>query len=281
MRTASFGASSTQVPLVGQGTWNIEQSRERDAIAALRAGINAGMTHLDTAEMYGSGQAERLIGRAIQGESRDALFLVSKVLPQNASREGTIRACDRTLRRMNTNYLDVYLLHWRGGSRLEETFEAFDRLKADGKIRAYGVSNFDVDDLEEALSIAGPGQITCNQVLYHLKKRSIEHAVIPFCLRHRIAVVAYSPFGSGNFPSLRRGGGKILQAIAERRSVSPYQVTLAFLIQKGGVFTIPKAAELNHVAENAAAADLMLTGSEIEEIDRAFPLGGDRRLPLL
>lgn len=279
MRSAPFGSTGVDVPVVGQGTWYLELARERDAVASLRAGIDAGSTHIDTAEMYGSGRVERIVGRAIEGR-RDAVFLVSKVLPSNASYENAISACERTLGRLGTDRLDAYLLHWRGRVPLEETFRAFEKLSADGKIGAYGVSNFDVDDLEDAVATAPKGAIACNQVLYHLCERSIEHAVLPWCRARGIAVVAYSPFGSGRFPSPRSEGGRVLAAAAQRHGASPYQVALAFLTRQGA-FAIPKAAVTAHVLDNVAAAELQLADREIEEIDAAFPPGRPRPLAML
>jgi diketogulonate reductase-like aldo/keto reductase len=277
MRAASFGPTGIAVSIVGQGTWNIEQTSERSAVAALQAGIAAGMTHIDTAELYGEGRAERIVGRAIAGR-RDEVFVVSKVLPTNASYRGTLAACERTLAHLGTDYLDVYLLHWRGSFPLEETFRAFEELKKTGKIKAYGVSNFDVDDLEEALAITGPGRIACNQVLYHLAERSIEHTVIPWCGKHGVAVVAYSPFGSGRFPSATSAGGKLLARIAGQRGISAYQVALAFLIEQGRAFAIPKGVRLEHVRENAAAGDLELDAAERRALDAAFPAKRRSRL---
>lgn len=280
MRHAPFGRLRVEVPVIGQGTWNIERADERKAVNALEAGIEAGMTHIDTAELYGSGRAERLVARAVKGR-RDRLFLVSKVLPSNASYDGTIAACERTLARLGTDHLDVYLLHWRGSVPLEETLRAFEALEAAGKIRAYGVSNFDVEDLEEGLAIAGAGRIACNQVLYHLAERSIEHGVIPWCRAHGVAVVAYSPFGSGSFPALNRGGGKALASLAQRRGISAYQAALAFLVQKGGAFAIPKAANAAHAVENARAGGIVLTEGELQELDAAFPAKRRRRLAMI
>jgi diketogulonate reductase-like aldo/keto reductase len=277
MRAASFGPTGIAVSIVGQGTWNIEQTSERSAVAALQAGIAAGMTHIDTAELYGEGRAERIVGRAIAGR-RDEVFVVSKVLPTNASYRGTLAACERSLAHLGTDYLDVYLLHWRGSFPLEETFRAFEELKKTGKIKAYGVSNFDVDDLEEALAITGPGRIACNQVLYHLAERSIEHTVIPWCGKHGVAVVAYSPFGSGRFPSATSAGGKLLARIAGERGISAYQVALAFLIEQGRAFAIPKGVRLEHVRENAAAGDLELDAAERRALDAAFPAKRRSRL---
>jgi len=280
MRSVRFGALGEQVALVGQGTWNMEGDREADAIAALRAGLDAGMTHIDTAELYGNGRVEAIVGRAIEGR-RDEVFLVSKVLPSNASHAATIRACERSLKQLGTDRLDVYLLHWRGSTPLEETFAAFDELIDAGKIRAFGVSNFDTDDIDEAIAITGPGRIVCNQVLYHLEQRGIEHTLIPQCIEHDIAVVAYSPFGSGRFPRKSSPGGKVLAQIAGRHDATPHRVALAFLIQTAGVLPIPKAAQAAHVLDNAAAAALTLSGSDLAAIDAAFPRGSKRRLGMI
>jgi diketogulonate reductase-like aldo/keto reductase len=280
MKTAPFGPARIELPVIGQGTWDLERTSERQAIAVLQTGLDAGMIHIDTAEMYGSGRVERIVGHAIQGR-RDEVFLVSKVLPVNASYKDTIVACDRSLKQLGTDYLDVYLLHWRGNIPLMETFSAFEQLKANGKIKSYGVSNFDVNDLEEAIAITGEDRIVCNQVLYHLTERSIEHAVIPCCRRHDVAMVAYSPFGSGSFPSPRSAGGRVLAAIAKKRRVSTHQIALAFLVQQSGVFAIPKTADKAHVLDNAAAGDLELTASEINEIAAAFPVKHRRDLPML
>src|SRR5215475_28798 len=208
MRLHTFGSAGTNVPVIGQGTWYIDSGDRKTAIAALRRGIECGMTHIDTAEMYGD--AELVIAEAIAGQ-RDKLFLVSKVLPSNASRRGTIAAWERSLKRLKVDSLDCYLLHWRGSYPLADTVAAFEELKLTGKIRSWGVSNFDTDDLDEILDVAGEGKIACNQVLYHLKERAIEHAVTPWCARHGVAVVAYSPFGHNDFPSLQSKGGELLQ----------------------------------------------------------------------
>src|SRR5262245_47379528 len=237
------------------------------------------MTHIDTAEMYGD--AELVIADAIAGK-RDGLFLVSKVLPSNASRRGTITACERSLKRLKTDYLDCYLLHWRGSCPLADTVAAFEELIAAGKIRSWGVSNFDTDDLDELLSVSGKGKIACNQVLYHLQERAIEHAVIPWCEKHGVAVVAYSPFGHNDFPSPRSKSGEVLAAIADRHRATPRQVALSFLARAPGVFPIPKAASAEHAAENAAAGELTLSAGEISAIDNAFPRGPKPRgLPML
>lgn len=272
MRSASFGPTGREVARVGQGTWHLEMADRTQAIAALRRGLDLGLTHIDTAEMYGSGAAEALVGEVIAGR-RDEVFLVSKVLPSNASRKGTIAACERTLRALRTDRLDCYLLHWRGGHPLAETFAAFDRLQQDGKIASWGVSNFDEDDLQEALELVGEGRIACNQVLYHLQERAIEHAVIPWCRRHDVAVVAYSPFGHDEFPRAGSAGAQVLTEIASAHAATPRQVALAFLLREAGVFAIPKAARTAHVEDNAGAADLDLSEDELARIERAFPRG--------
>jgi diketogulonate reductase-like aldo/keto reductase len=279
MRQQPFGKGGPQVSLIGQGTWYLDHGDRKRAIAALQRGIEEGMTHIDTAEMYGD--AELVIADAIAGK-RDGLFLVSKVLPSNASRRGTITACERSLKRLKTDHLDCYLLHWRGSYPLEDTVAAFEELIVAGKIRSWGVSNFDTDDLDELLSVSGKGNIACNQVLYHLQERAIEHAVIPWCEKHGVAVVAYSPFGHDDFPSPRSKGGEVLAAIADSHEATPRQVALSFLARAPGVFPIPKASSAEHAAENAAAADLTLSASEISAIDKAFPRGPKPRgLPML
>jgi diketogulonate reductase-like aldo/keto reductase len=259
----------------------MERDDHAGAVAALRAGLDAGMTHVDTAEMYGNGRVEELVGAAIAGR-REEVFLVSKVLPKNASYKGVLRACEASLRRLGTDHLDVYLLHWRSHHPLEGTIEAFEKLVADGKVGAWGVSNFDVDDLEEAAAIAGPGRVACNQVLYHLGERAIEHAVVPWCREHEVAVVAYSPLGSGRFPAAGTSGGRVLAEIAAARNATPYQVALRFVVREPGTFAIPKAARADHALENARAASLELTGAELERIGRAFPRGRlPRELPVI
>ena len=279
MRTKKFGTDGPDVSVIGQGTWYIDRGDRKAAIAALRRGIELGITHIDTAEMYGD--AEPIIADAIEG-MREKLFLVSKVLPSNASRRGTITACERSLKRLKTDHLDCYLLHWRGSYPLEDTVAAFEELVASGKIRCWGVSNFDSDDLGELLDVAGEGRIACNQVLYHLKERAIEHAVVPWCEQHGVAVVAYSPFGHDDFPSPKSKGGEVLQTIAEAHDATARQVALSFLSRKALSFAIPKASSAQHAAENAAAGDLVLDDREIAAIDQAFPRGPKPRgLPML
>jgi diketogulonate reductase-like aldo/keto reductase len=279
MKQQPFGPTNRQVPMIGQGTWYIDCGDRKDAVAALRRGLDLGMTHIDTAEMYGD--AELVVAEAIAGR-RDGVFLVSKVLPSNASRRGTITACERSLARLKTDRLDCYLLHWRGSYPLAETVAAFEQLVDAGKIRSWGVSNFDHGDLDEMLAVAGPGRIACNQVLYHLRERAIEHAVIPWCAQHDVAVVAYSPFGHHDFPQPHGKPGELLQAIANTHGASPRQIALAFLTRRPSVFAIPKAATSEHAADNAAAGGLTLNEAEIAALDQAFPRGPKPRgLPML
>jgi len=276
-----FGPLQREVGVMGQGTWYVEEGDPASAIAALRRGIDLGMNHIDTAEMYGAGAAETMVGDAIAGR-RDDVFLVSKVLPQNASRHGTKIACERSLARLKTGWLDCYLLHWRGSHPLEETFAAFGTLREEGKILSWGVSNFDVPDLEEAWRIAGDSRIVCNQVLYHLQQRAIEHAVLPWCEQHRLAVTAYSPLGHGDFPGRQTPGGRLLAEIAQAHGATARQIALAFLMRWPSVFPIPKASTVEHVEENAGAADITLSQAEIARIDAAFPRGPrPHRLPTI
>ena len=278
MRQQTFGMGG-DVPVIGQGTWYIDRGDRAAAVAALRHGLDLGMAHLDTAEMYGD--AEPVVAEAIEGR-RDEVFLVSKVLPSNASKRGTIAACERSLLRLNTDRLDCYLLHWRGQTPLADTVAAFEQLKAAGKILSWGVSNFDAGDLAELLRIAGRGNIACNQVLYHLQERAIEHRVIPWCEKNGVAVVAYSPFGHNDFPAPRSPGGQVLQQIADAHQASPRQVALAFLTRRPALFAIPKASSAVHAADNAAAGSLVLDERELDSIDRAFPLGREpSSLPML
>ncbi len=279
MRHHPFGTDGPQVSVIGQGTWYIDHGDRATAVAALRRGIDLGMTHIDTAEMYGD--AEPVVAEAMAGR-RDDVFLVSKVLPGNASRRGTIAACERSLKRLKTDRLDCYLLHWRGSIPLAETVAAFEELAGAGKIRSWGVSNFDADDLEEMLDVAGEGKVACNQVLYHLQERAIEHAVIPWCEAHGTAVVAYSPYGHNDFPSPRSKSGQVLLQIAQAHRATARQVALAFLTRRPSLFAIPKAATPGHAADNAAAGNLTLSGDEIASLDNAFPRGSKPRgLPML
>lgn len=281
-QTRLFGSTGRHVAVVGQGSWRTDAANFSDAVTAMRRGLDLGLTHVDTAEMYGSGAAEKVIGEAILGR-RDEVFLVSKVLPNNASRSGTIAACERSLERLRTDRLDCYLLHWRGGQKLEVTIAAFEHLMRQGKILSWGVSNFDVPDLDEVRALAGSGHPACNQVLYHLEERAIEHAVLPWCEEHGTAVVAYTPFGER--PSAfnpDQPGGRVLHEIAAAHGATARQVALAFLLRYPHTFTIPKAANLAHISENAGALTLRLTDHDVARIDAAFPRGKPRRgLPMI
>lgn len=267
MQTRPFGALG-EVPEIGIGTWNMERDDRPAAIAAIRRAVELGMTHVDTAEMYGNGDVETLVGEAIAGQ-RDRVFLVSKVLPSNASYDGTIAACEASLARLGTDRLDCYLLHWRGRFPLAETVRAFEKLHAQGKIRGWGVSNFDETDLAEL-----PGTPACNQVLYHLGDRTIEHRVIPWCQQHGVAVVAYSPFGSrGGFPR-----SKPLEEVAKRLGATPREVALAFLI-RDGVLAIPKSSNVAHVDE--LAKRVSLDAAALATLETAFPRTPWKGLPSL
>ncbi len=271
MIAREFGTGFPSVPIIGQGTWNVPlrgQARD-EAIGALRDGVKLGMVHIDTAEMYGDGGAESLVGEAIAGLPREQLFLVSKVLPSNASYDGTIKACHASMQRMGVEYLDGYLLHWPGSFPIAETMRAFEYLVANGDIRALGVSNFSVPDLQEAQAALKRERIACNQVLYHLGERSVEAHEIPFCKEAGIATVAYTPFGRGEW----RGtpGARELEHIGKAHNVSAHAVILAFLTRDDLSFAIPKASNFAHVADNAAGGNFRLTDDEIAAIDRAFP----------
>jgi diketogulonate reductase-like aldo/keto reductase len=267
----TFGWTGVEVPVIGQGTWMIEGHRDAEAraIQTLRLGLDLGLTHIDTAEMYGSGRAEELTGEAIAGR-RDEVFLVSKVLPANASYEGTLRACRRSLKRLGTDRLDLYLLHWAGSHPIGETMRAMEKLAADGFIRYFGVSNFDLEELQEAQQSVSAGRIACNQVLYHLGDRGIERRLLPYCEAQQIAVVGYSPFGHSGFPGPNSLGGKALAEVAARHGATPRQVALKFLTRHPGVFTIPKTTRPERVRENAGI-DWELTPADLAAIDAAFP----------
>ena len=273
MELRPFGPARVPVARFGQGTWQMEQDNRAGAVAALRAGLELGMTHIDTAELYGSGDAETIVAEAIAGQ-RDKVFLVSKVLPTNATKKGTLRACEATLKRLKTDHLDCYLLHWPGSHPLEGTIDAFEALVRDGKIRSFGVSNFDEDELEEALELAGPGKIACNQVLYHLGERGIEHAVVPWCEAHQVSIVGYTPFGRSTFPP--PAGRAVIEGIAKQHGATVRQVALAFLTRKPGLFAIPKASSADHVRDNAGAANVELTPADLAALDGAFPVGKRR-----
>ncbi|SSC66396.1 aldo/keto reductase [Ciceribacter selenitireducens] len=259
--------SGTTVPALGLGTWQMGETKAsvRDEIDSLRLGLDLGMTLVDTAEMYGDGEAERIVGRALE-DRRDAAFLVSKVYPWNASRHGTIAACEASLQRLGTDRLDLYLLHWRGEHPLEDTVAGFEALRAAGKIGAWGVSNFDVADMEELLALPGGENCAVNQVLYNLSRRGIEHDLLPWCQAHAIPVMAYSPIEQGRLvhhPELIR--------VAKAYQATPAQVALAFLLERDGVIAIPKSANLARVRENRDAVDLDISDEDWSTLDAAFP----------
>jgi diketogulonate reductase-like aldo/keto reductase len=272
MTRKPFGWTAVPVPVIGQGTWRIEGSADagQRSIDALRAGIDLGLTHIDTAEMYGDGRAEEIAGKAIAGR-RDEVFLVSKVLPSNASYEGTLQACERSLRRLGTDRLDLYLLHWEGSYPIAETMRAMERLIDEGLIRFAGVSNFDVEQVRAAQAALRHHRLASNQVFYHLRERGIERKLIPYCQEQGIAVVAYTPFGRAKFPRPDSPGGLVLEGIAKQHGRTVRQVILNFLTRLDGVFTIPKAGNTEHTAENAGGAGWTLPAEDIAAIDRAFP----------
>lgn len=267
--------SGERVPVLGQGTWTMGESRRsrREEAEALRLGLDLGMTLIDTAEMYADGGAEEVVAEAIAGR-RDEVFLVSKVLPGNASRRGTIEACERSLRRLRTDRIDLYLLHWRGRHPLAETLEAFAELVRAGKIRYWGVSNFDTDDMEELTGLPGGAAVATNQVLYNLSRRGIEYDLLPWCRERRIPIMAYSPIEQGRILE-----NTVLRRVAARHGATPAQVALAWLLRQKDVMVIPKAGRPEHVRENRAALDLELTAEDLAELDRAFP-SPTRKVPL-
>lgn len=254
------------IPTYGLGTWYMgDHARTRaDEIAALRLGLDLGATLIDTAEMYGSGGAEEIVGEAIAGR-RDEIFIVSKVLPENATRRGTIAACERSLKRMGTDRIDLYLHHWRGSPPLEDTLEGLLALKRDGKIQHWGVSNYDTDDMEELEELGGDG-CASNQVLYNLTRRGIEYDLEPWCRERGIPIMAYSPIEQG-----RMLGHKALATVGARHNATPAQVALAWLLSRDGIVVIPKATKPEHVRENRAALDVKLTSEDFATLDQAFP----------
>ncbi len=264
--------SGRTMPVLGQGTWGMGEKRAQfDAeVAALTLGLDLGLALIDTAEMYGEGGAEAVVAEAIAGR-RDDVFLVSKVYPHNASRRGVVAACERSLKRLNTDRLDIYLLHWRGSVPLTETLEAFATLKQAGKILDYGVSNFDTDDMAEAVAIMDGAATATDQVLYNLTHRGIEWDLLPWCESRGIPVMAYSPFVSAPPALTRLLGTAALKAVATRHGVTPAQAALAWLLHQPGVVAIPKAVQPAHIRENCAAYDLALTPGDLAELDRAFP----------
>jgi diketogulonate reductase-like aldo/keto reductase len=267
--------NGSKVPVLGQGTWKMGEDRRRraDEVAALRLGIDLGMTLIDTAEMYASGGAEEVVREAMEGR-RDEVFLVSKVLPSNASRAGVVRACEQSLKRLGADYIELYLLHWRGSVPLAETVAAFETLKSQGKILGWGVSNFDMDDMEELASVPGGEFVQTNQVLYNLSSRGIDYDLLPQSARDGIPVMAYSPVGQGGLIRDRW-----LAEIGERHGVTAAQIALAWTLRHPHVIAIPKASSLDHVRDNRAAADIVLSAADLAELDRLFPPPG-RKQPL-
>jgi diketogulonate reductase-like aldo/keto reductase len=266
------------VPVLGQGTWHMAEDprRRQSEIAALRTGLDLGLTLIDTAEMYADGGAEELVGDAIAGR-RDDVFLVSKVLPEHATRRGTIAACERSLRRLRTDRLDLYLLHWRGDAPLEATLEGFTALLRAGMIRHWGVSNFDVRDMEELVRLPGGASVATDQVLYNLTRRGIEWDLLPWCRQRRIPIMAYSPIEQG-----RMLKHPVLRKVAGRHGATPAQVALAWLLRQDLMIAIPKAATPDHVRQNRAALDISLTDPDLVELDRTFPPpDGPRPLEML
>lgn len=259
--------SGRAMPVFGVGTWRMgESARVRsDEVKAVRAAIERGITLIDTAEMYGDGEAENIVADAM-GSQRDELFIVSKVLPSNASKRGTIAACERSLKRLKTDRIDIYLLHWRGGDPLSETVAAFRELKAAGKILDWGVSNFDIDDMRELAALDRKKECATNQVLHNLTRRGIEFDLVPFCRERGIPVMAYSPLEQA-----RMLGDATLKQVAQRHDASPAQVALAWLLRRPGIVTIPKATSLKHLDENIAALDLKLTAEDLKALDARFP----------
>ncbi|MFE7844845.1 aldo/keto reductase [Microbacterium sp. NPDC057407] len=279
MERRAFGPLPRDVPIIGQGTWYIDDAHRPTAVAALRHGLDLGMTHVDTAEMYGD--AEIVVGEAIAGR-RDEVFLVSKVVPGNASRGGTIAACERSLSRLRTDRLDSYLLHWPGSHPLEETFAGFEELREQGKILSWGGEQLRCCGPPGCPGRRGRRADRVQPGLYNLGERAIEHAVLPWCGEHDVAVVAYSPFGHGDFPGPGTRGGRVLEEIAANHGATARQVALRFLVRHPAVFAIPKASRPEHAGENADAGTLELTRAELRRIDEAFPLGPrPRRLPML
>jgi diketogulonate reductase-like aldo/keto reductase len=271
MKERNFGSPGKTLPLIGQGSWQFSGNKAalEETKNAIRAGIANGMTHIDTAEMYGD--SELIIADAIKGLPRDELFIVSKVLPSHATFQGTIKACDNSLKRLAVDYLDCYLLHWRGNHPLADTMAALEKLIDDGKIRSLGVSNFDEEDLKEAEQLLKKHKIACNQVLYNLEHRGIERKLIPLCQQNEIALVGYTPFGQNRIPDESNPKGKVLAQIGKRHNASIRQIILAFLVRLDNTFAIPKASKTAHTLENAKAGDIELSSEDIAEIDRAFP----------
>ncbi|HEV2836034.1 MAG TPA: aldo/keto reductase [Pyrinomonadaceae bacterium] len=273
--------SQQPMPVLGMGTWRMgeDRSKRRAEIAALRLGLDLGMNLIDTAEMYGEGGAEEVVGEAIKDRNRNDVFIVSKVYPHNATRRGAVEACARSLRRLKTDYLDLYLLHWRGDVPLIETLQAFQQLKDTGQIRDYGVSNFDVNDMSEAHGLPNGEDIATNQVLYNVAHRGIEWDLLSWCRSRGIPVMAYSPLGNDSAERRRILSERKIKVIAARHGVTSGQIALAWLLRDPDVVVIPKASRAEHVRDNRAALDVKLTAQDLKELDEAFP-PPDRKIPL-
>ena len=271
-----FGWTKIDISVIGQGTWMIEGTNHRDtynlAIESLQLGLDLGMNHIDTAEMYGNGMVEEIVGQAIAGR-RDEVFLVSKVLPSNASYYDTLRACERSLKRLKTDWLDMYLIHWPSTNHpIHETMRAMETLVKEGLVKFIGVSNFDLEHLKEAERVLQNERIACNQVMYNLNSRGIEKSLLPYCNRKGISVVGYAPFGHGNFPSSNSDDGRVLVKIAERHQKTPHQVVLNFIVNHINIFTIPKTSRPQRVKENSDSVGWNLTKDDIVDINRVFPV---------
>lgn len=269
------------IPVLGQGTWGMgEDSSKRQAeIDALRLGLNLGMNLIDTAEMYGEGGAEEVVAEAIEERPRAEIFIVSKVYPHNATRRGAVEACARSLKRLKTGYIDLYLLHWRGDVALDETFEAFQFLKDSGDIRDYGVSNFDIDDMEEAYALPSGDEVVTNQVLYNLAHRGIEWDLLPWCRTQSVPIMAYSPIGSNSSEQKKMLNNPVLKSIAAQQNATPAQIALAWLLREPDMVVIPKASQPEHIRQNRAALEIELSDEELKKLDKAFP-PPDQKIPL-
>lgn len=272
--------SGRPVPVLGQGTWRMgeDRSRRQSEVAALRYGLDLGMNLIDTAEMYGEGGAEEVVAEAI-ADRREEVFVVSKVYPHNATRRGAIEACERSLRRMKTDYIDLYLLHWRGDVPFAETVEAFQQLKETGKIREHGVSNFDVSDMEEWMALPGGAEVATNQVLYNLATRGIEWGLMPWSRERRIPIMAYSPVAQKSAEQKRMFNDRNLKSVAAEHGATPAQIALAWVLREPDIIAIPKASQEQHIRENRAALDIELTREDLAKIDKSFP-PPKRKIPL-
>ena len=266
-------SNGSHMPRLGQGTWFMGEDRslERQEIESIQTGIEHGMKLIDTAEMYGEGKAECLVGKAIRKYDRSNLFLVSKVYPHNAGRTHIFQSCENSLKRLNTDYLDLYLLHWRGSIRLAETVECMEELVANKKIKQWGVSNFDIDDMEELWSVPNGNHCVVNQVLYHLGSRGIEYALLPWLKEHHVPVMAYSPMAQGGTLKKQLLANSLVLELAKQHQTSPMQILLSFVLHQEGIIAIPKSSNPKHTIENAKVADLILTPEERKLLDDQFP----------